>query len=399
MKNIQFSLILGFLFIFLNLQAQDCTVTPTVSEVCTFTSDGDFIVPVGFTVNVSVRAWGGGGGGGNSDSGSQHGGGGGGYSAASFVNVTAGNYSITVGSGGAEGSNGGNSTFNFGSVVTASGGSTTGTGGAGTTANGGEGGNSGGSFGGGGGGSGPAATNGGDGGAGSGGAAGTPGGGAGGSNMNPGVSGTAVGGGGGGKGNNGGTSGAGANGEVIVTITSFIDLPVELLSFTAKPVVNTILLNWETATELNNEKFVIEHSTDGRTFFAIGEQRGVGTTHEQQSYTFSDNKPVRGVNYYRLKQMDFDGQFEYSPVEKVVFSGKGKVALFPTSTRGLLNITTDEDRPSTVMVYALNGARLLEKSFDSSHNMEMNLSQLANGIYIVAIQMNGETYQERVVKF
>ncbi len=158
-------------------------------------------------------------------------------------------------------------------------------------------------------------------------------------------------------------------------------------------------MKWETATELNNEKFIIEHSTNGRTFFAIGEEQGVGTTHEQQSYSFSDQKPIRGVNYYRLKQMDFDGQFEYSSIEKVVFNGKGKVALFPTSTRGVLNIMADEDSPSTVMVYGLNGAQLLEKSFDSSQNMEMNLSQLTNGIYIVVIQMNGQTYQERVVKF
>lgn len=101
-----------------------------------------------------------------------------------------------------------------------------------------------------------------------------------------------------------------------------VPLPVEWLSFIAYPETtngNQSILEWVTASESNCSHYEVEHSVDGRTFVKIGEVAGAGTTILQQDYTFTHETPVVGENYYRLKQVDFDDEFEYSEVEIVKF--------------------------------------------------------------------------------
>jgi hypothetical protein len=90
-------------------------------------------------------------------------------------------------------------------------------------------------------------------------------------------------------------------------------IPVELTSFTAN--VNTegnVLLNWTTATELNNQMFEIERRSKEAEFITIGYVDGYGTTTELQEYAYLDKTVVTGTHFYRLKQIDFGGQYEYS---------------------------------------------------------------------------------------
>lgn len=92
-----------------------------------------------------------------------------------------------------------------------------------------------------------------------------------------------------------------------------------MISFTAN-ILNdqTTLLSWQTASEINNEKFAIERSTNNESFDLIGEIKGAGTSSQVQNYAFEDNQFHAGINYYRLKQIDFDGQIEYSKTITVV---------------------------------------------------------------------------------
>jgi hypothetical protein len=91
-------------------------------------------------------------------------------------------------------------------------------------------------------------------------------------------------------------------------------LPVELIRFTAEKNGGNISLNWATSSEINNAGFEVQRSADGVEFSAIGYVKGNGTTQNLNSYSFIDETPLNGVNYYRLKQIDFNGTFEYSPV-------------------------------------------------------------------------------------
>lgn len=117
----------------------------------------------------------------------------------------------------------------------------------------------------------------------------------------------------------------GTNGSLVRTIyasanmqyISFVDfniIPVELTSFTSSVSGNTVVLNWQTATEKNNSGFDIERSTNNIDFAKIGFANGHGTTTEPRVYTFTDNTLISGRYFYRLKQIDYDGTFEYSNV-------------------------------------------------------------------------------------
>jgi hypothetical protein len=94
-------------------------------------------------------------------------------------------------------------------------------------------------------------------------------------------------------------------------------LPVTLTTFTAARRGSANELRWSTATELNNEGFAVERSGDSRRWSEIGWVEGHGSTQEPQRYAFTDVSPLEGLNYYRLRQQDYDGRYEYSPVVTV----------------------------------------------------------------------------------
>lgn len=94
-------------------------------------------------------------------------------------------------------------------------------------------------------------------------------------------------------------------------------LPVEWLSFIATPENSTVKLLWATATEYNNDYFVIERSVDGSSFEPIGQVKGSGTSSVINQYRFTDITPHKGTSYYRIRQVDFDGAFDYSRIAAV----------------------------------------------------------------------------------
>lgn len=95
-------------------------------------------------------------------------------------------------------------------------------------------------------------------------------------------------------------------------------LPVNLISFEASATEsNSVVLNWATAGEINNSFFAIERSTDAINFETIGQVDGAGNTDDLINYRYTDTNPVAGVTYYRLKQVDTNGEFEHSEIKRV----------------------------------------------------------------------------------
>lgn len=166
------------------------------------------------------------------------------------------------------------------------------------------------------------------------------------------------------------------------TVSSNINvLPVELLDFTAKKEERNSRLNWQTATEINNEYFDVEWSTDGTSFKNIGSVSGAGTTTVEQEYTFLHQEPIIGVNYYRLKQVDSDGTFEYSNIATVIFS-EDQNAIFsisPNPTNKSIRIETNY----VGLIQLYNGAGQLLRSGNISSNVTWDLSEFPNGIYFL----------------
>ena len=104
-------------------------------------------------------------------------------------------------------------------------------------------------------------------------------------------------------------------------------VPVELTSFTASVSENNVKLLWETASEINNSGFNIERKSANSEYSTVGFVPGFGTTTEPKSYTFSDNNLRTGVYTYRLKQIDFDGTFEYSSEASVEVTAPAEFSL------------------------------------------------------------------------
>jgi hypothetical protein len=179
----------------------------------------------------------------------------------------------------------------------------------------------------------------------------------------------------------------------LIEIANAVALPVELIKFGSSTLVQGIQLDWQTAIEINNERFEIEDSQDGRVFQKIGEVKGNGTTAEQQEYSFEVKNPKKGVSYYRLKQIDFDGQFEYSKVISVDFKGdNGDVGeLYPNPSKsGVINLDyfAQSDDEITISVFDVTGKLVVNQIQSISrgnNNLSFDFSELNIGIYIVKI--------------
>lgn len=187
---------------------------------------------------------------------------------------------------------------------------------------------------------------------------------------------------------------------------SAIILPVELLSFSGKIIAESTQLNWETVSELNNEGFEIQWAMGNEqlamnSWETLGFVNGSGTTNETQNYQFIHNRPADGINYYRLKQMDFDGKFEYSKIEAVQFyDGQNTpIQIFPNPVKdGNLTIQLDGELTTQMLiqVFDLTGKKRLQQSSFEHHN-QLDVSSLSSGIFIVEIVANGQITRKRVV--
>ncbi|MDO7850330.1 T9SS type A sorting domain-containing protein [Hymenobacter convexus] len=174
-----------------------------------------------------------------------------------------------------------------------------------------------------------------------------------------------------------------------------VPLPVELATFTAKAANPTdALLTWTTASEKNNDHFVVERSFDARTFGAVGTVRGQGSTTQATEYRFTDagaGRRAQGTAYYRLQQVDADGTATYGPIRKVVFGpGKAGVSIYPNPSQenATLDLTGLAADTYQVQVIDLTG-RVLRTQQAGAEATVLSLEGLPEGSYIVLVQGAG----------
>lgn len=181
-------------------------------------------------------------------------------------------------------------------------------------------------------------------------------------------------------------------------------LPVTLLSFTAKADNNSARLDWATATEQNSSHFLIQRSVDGgRSFATIGQVAGQGDSNGRVDYTFVDDKPASGTNYYRLHQFDYDGANEYFGPVSVTFSGKEAeaVRVWPSLVAQELTIATSGDSEAALQlsIYDLNGRLLLQKTLsEKTLQTTWSVAELPAGTYFMQWQQGAAHGQARFVK-
>jgi len=173
-------------------------------------------------------------------------------------------------------------------------------------------------------------------------------------------------------------------------------LPIVLSKFDLYLKGLTISGTFSTASETNNSHFNIERSADARNFESIGEIKGAGNSSKEISYEFIDERPLPGINYYRIKQTDFDGQFSYSEIRSVRHKGISNVSVTPRTTEGRLDITTElEDY--TIAIYNAAGQEV-KRMIDMSLDQSISVETMQAGVYFVKIFSRTESEMVRIVK-
>ena len=166
-------------------------------------------------------------------------------------------------------------------------------------------------------------------------------------------------------------------------VTTF---PIELTSFNATNRAQDVLLRWTTATEINNDYFTLERSTDTENWTIIGTVDGAGNSNTSLNYRFVDDEaPNGGIVYYRLKQTDFDGKFEYSDIIDVNRSNSNNVELTvsPVPSTGIINLNSNQTFGNSRIIIIDNaGNKVYDKQGVSD---KLDLSFLQNGLYHIRL--------------
>lgn len=179
------------------------------------------------------------------------------------------------------------------------------------------------------------------------------------------------------------------------TVTDLTVVPVELTSFVANVKNNAVTLNWETATEINNQGFEIQRRSESTEYTTIGSVAGNGTTTEKQVYSYSDAGLEAGKYFYRLKQVDFNGTYEYSNEISAEITAPVEFSLsqnYPNPFNPSTTITFSLAEPTFVklVVYNLLGEVVQtlknENMNAGSYNITFDASALPSGMYLYKIE-------------
>ena len=160
-------------------------------------------------------------------------------------------------------------------------------------------------------------------------------------------------------------------------------LPVSLLNFDTDCENGLVVLNWSTASEINNDYFVIEKSTDAINFLPIATIQGNGNSNTLISYSYTEQNPNFSTTYYRLKQVDFNGDFEFSNIKSVRLElPNSRYSIYPNPTfSNQINIKIPNDN-TEIQILDASGKVILQKIIDKGIS-KISLHEFHSGIYFV----------------
>ena len=185
------------------------------------------------------------------------------------------------------------------------------------------------------------------------------------------------------------------------SLTTEATLPVSLSSLSVKPDGKGVKIEWSTAFEQNNDRFEVERSTDSRTWKTIATVKGNGTTNQKSNYHAFDNLPIRGMNYYRIKQVDINGKSVTSDIRSLkMFIENSMVSVYPNPAKSVINFMLNSNAGKNVVVTLTNNnGRVVhtETIKDMQPNVKYTLNtrqQPVPGIYV--LQLKGEGVAENI---
>lgn len=181
-------------------------------------------------------------------------------------------------------------------------------------------------------------------------------------------------------------------------------LPVELVSFDGRNINKNVALEWRTASELNNDFFTVERSTNGKDFRAIGKVKGAGNSVEEITYTFNDetvNKVTSNIVYYRLKQTDFDGTSTYQEMIEVKLDNAKRLeltnVLVKSTNQVEVKFTSAFNKSANIQIFDMAGRQVgttTVNAVEGFNAFNVNLENTSKGVYFVRIS-NGSDIATR----
>jgi len=181
----------------------------------------------------------------------------------------------------------------------------------------------------------------------------------------------------------------------IASVSSATPLPVTLINFDANCQNEKAAINWTTASEINNDYFTIERSSDAENFKEIATVNGNGNN---SNYSWADDTPINGTAYYRLKQTDFNGDFEYHGVRAVSCEQSNDISIYPNPFENSFTVQLSENTyPITVEIIDYLGRNVHSQVIESATN-EIAFKELAKGTYFIKVFNETTQAVERIVK-
>jgi hypothetical protein len=163
--------------------------------------------------------------------------------------------------------------------------------------------------------------------------------------------------------------------------------PVELIYFRTAVIGSSVELTWATASELNNDFFTIERSSNGVNYQVLNEVTGAGNSDEVLNYKYTDDLPLPGLSYYRLKQTDYDGQFEYFNAKSVTLTGlfEDKIQTNPNPVINIVHLQGFSGNPKKVRLLNIHGKDVTGRVsiITNSNDLSIDLCLLEPGIYFL----------------
>ena len=173
--------------------------------------------------------------------------------------------------------------------------------------------------------------------------------------------------------------------NLIVGSVTFSGLPVELAEYTATVTKeSSVYLHWITKSEKNNDYFEVERSADGENWERISKIDGAGNSTYTNEYIYEDYNPYKGVSYYRLKQVDFDGEYEYSDIRSVAIYGS-TTSPYPNPAEDHVWIDLVGVKPSNVVLTDASGRSMLVNVIEENGRTYIDVSNVPSGTYFLMI--------------
>jgi len=186
-----------------------------------------------------------------------------------------------------------------------------------------------------------------------------------------------------------------------------ITLPIELKNFEAaySQEDRVVDLHWTTMSERDNAYFSVEKSVNGSTFYEISMLKGSGNSSSQIDYYTADTDPSFGINYYRLKQVDLNGEFTYSEVKSVnvLPDGMANIMLQPNPTTNITDMiySCKDNETVYLSIYDMKGKLVEYREIISGRGMNyhtIDMVDYKNGVYFINLVTSFKTYTDKLIK-